>query len=94
MRLAADEIDQDVGDLVILFLDVDAGELVGQVFAVGERLRLGIGRLVGHRVDGGAADALEADRVGVDRDEQVGLVLAGDADAVVEAQELVACRAS
>ena len=32
---------------------------------------------------------LQPDRVGMDRDEQVGLVLAGDAHALVEAQELV-----
>ena len=60
MRLAADQIDQDVGDLVILLLDVDAGQLVGEVLAIGERLRLGVGRLVGNRVDGRAADALAA----------------------------------
>ena len=44
---------------LVLVLDVDAGELVGQVFAVGQRLRLGVGRLVGDGVDGGAANALQ-----------------------------------
>ena len=90
MRLAPDQVDQNVGDLVVVVLDdIDAGQLIRQVFAVGKRLRLGVGRLVGHRVDGGAANALQSDRVGMDRNEQVGLVLAGDADAVVEPQEVV-----
>ena len=74
---------------MVLFLDLDAGELVGEVFAVGQRLRLGVRRLVGNGVDGRAADALQPDRVGMDRDEEVGLVLPGDPHAVVEAQELV-----
>ncbi len=74
---------------MVFLLDRDAGELVGKVFAVGKRLRLGVRSLVGNRIDGGAANALQPDRVGMDRDEQVGLVLPGDLHAVVEAQELV-----
>ena len=65
-------------------LIVDAGQLVGQVLAVGKRLRLGVRRLVGDGVDRRAANALQADRVGMDRDEQVGIVLAGDAHPLVE----------
>ncbi len=75
--------------LVVLLLDLDAGELVGEVFAVGQRLRIRVRCLFGHGVDRRAAYAFQPDRVGVDRDEQVGLVLPGDPDTVVEAQELV-----
>ena len=90
MRLAADEVDKDVGDLVILLLHVDAGERIGEVLAIRRRLGLGVRGLVRDGVDGCAADALAADRVGMDRDEQVGLVLAGDSHPLVERQELVA----
>ena len=51
----------------------------------GQRLGLGVGGLFGERVDGGAARLGPAHRVGMDGDEQVCLVLARDAHAVLQA---------
>jgi hypothetical protein len=89
MRFPADQVDQNIGYLAVLLLDFHSGQLVGKVLAVGQRLRLGVGGLVGDRIDRGAADALQVYRVGMDRNEQVGAVLPGNSHTFVEAQELV-----
>ena len=67
----------------------DARDDVGAVFLVGQRLGLGVGGLFRERVDGGAAGFGAAHRVGMDGDEQIGLVFPRDADPVPERQEPV-----
>ena len=79
LRLALREIDENVSDIIGFFGEIDAGDDVGAVFRIGQPLRLGIGGLVGQRVDGrpigGAAAARQ--RIAVDRDEQLRAAVPG-----------------
>src|SRR5690606_32469617 len=62
---------------------------VGKVLADGLGRGFGVGSLVGNGVDRRTTHALQPDRIRMDGDQQVGLVLARDANALVEAQEYV-----
>ena len=77
-----------------LACDLDAGDLVGKVLADRLRRRRRVRGPVGHRVDGRAAHPLQADCVGMDGYEEIGLVLTGDAHALVEPKEDDLGRAS
>ena len=76
------QIDQDVGDIVVVaFADqMDAGDHVGLVFPGRQRLGLGVGGFFGQGIDGGAADPAIGEGVGVQGNEQIGAVDARRAD--------------
>ena len=71
------QVEQHAGQLLVVVLYVHAADQVGLVFLVGQpaRSRRG-GALFGQHEDGRAARRRLDERVGVDRDEQVGLHLA------------------
>ena len=85
------QVDQDVGDVARLVRQVDAGDHVGAVFRFGKPRRLGVGGVVGQRVDrralGVALDAPQ--RIGMDRDEQRGLTLPRQLHPLAERHERV-----
>ena len=54
LGLALGQIDQDIGDVVGLGGQIDAGDHVGLVFDFGEPGRLGVGSAAGQSVDRGA----------------------------------------
>ena len=72
LGFALGEIDQDIGDVVGLGTQIDAGDHVGLVFDFGEPRRFRVGGVRRQRVDRGALRLAFAarDRVGMDRDEQ------------------------
>lgn len=61
------------------------GDLIGAVFALGEIFRHGAtGAAVGERKDGGAGRTRVGKAVGVNRHKQIGAVLVGDLNAIVQ----------
>ncbi len=71
-----------------------AGDLVREVFALGKVGGQLVGCLVGDGVDGRAADVVLLQRIGMQGDEEAGMVLAGDLHALGKRQEFVLARAS
>ena len=91
LGFALRQVDQDVGDVARLVRQVDAGDHVGAVFRFGKARRLGVGGVVGQRVDrralGVALDPPQ--RIGMDRDEQRGLTLPRQLHPLAERHEAV-----
>jgi len=95
LGLALRQIDQDVGDVVGLGGQIDAGNDVGLVLVVGEPRGLGVGGVLGQGVDGRPLRLpfLLRQGVGVDGDEQRRAVRPRKAHPVVERDEgVVAAR--
>ncbi len=90
LGLALGEVDEDAGDLVAVAAEIDAGDHVGAVFLFRQGFRLAVRGLLGQGVDGGAAHRGAAQAVGVQGDEQVGAVLAGETHPLGERDEHVA----
>ena len=69
------KIQQHRGKHITLVFERDAADQVRRIFALGEPARRLIGRAALRQdVDGGAVDAAIADRIRVNRDEQIGLL--------------------
>src|SRR5690606_3266325 len=87
---AADKVSEDVRHALVLMFDNDTCDFVGKVFADGLCSCFGVRCLVCDRVDRGAAEILEANRVRVDRYEQIRRMLARNAYTFIETQEEIA----
>jgi hypothetical protein len=68
---------------------VDPCNLVGQVLSHRLGGSFGVGRLVGHGVNRRPPNVLQPDRICMDRDQKVGLMLARDADALVQSEKQI-----
>jgi len=84
------QIDQDARDRLALMVKIDAGDDVGAVLLCRQRRRLAVGRAFRQGVDRTAPDLRIANRIGMQRNEQVGAGALRDPDPVAQPNEHVA----
>ncbi|ENN85995.1 hypothetical protein RHSP_15790 [Rhizobium freirei PRF 81] len=89
LRLAAGQIHQNVGDGGWLCLSLGSGDPVGVVFTVGHLAGETVRSLVRDRIDSRAADILLLQRIGMQRDEERGVILPGDRHAFGKGEILI-----
>ena len=84
LGLALGKVDQDVGDSFVLPFEINAGHDVGPVLLSRQRCGLAVGAALREGVDGGAGHRCVGIGVGVERNEEVGIVAPGDAHALAQ----------
>ena len=88
--VALRQVDQDLGHDVLLIGQIDPGQDIGTVLLACKPRRLVVRGLLGQRVDRGAAHVGRLDQaVGVQRQEQLALALAGHLQAIAQAHDAI-----
>ena len=93
--VALGQVDQNLGDDVLLIRQVDAGQDIGTILLPGQARGLVVGGPLGQRVDRGAPHRRGlGEAVGVQGDEQLAAALPGDLQAIAQPHDPIVVRGS